>query len=160
MRISPSHILIHSEFHQKRENCSEENSHFGQHASRLDLDGGTCETGETCRTNDCLNLAGGIGEKSAMLNSANCSNLLSYMSHLSHTSQGCEAHQILTTPNSPASNSSLFWHAETSSNTLVLTWRNALLNRRADSPVNIQAELFPADEMRITHDLSGEIATE
>ena len=90
-----------------------------------------------------------------MLNSANCSNLLSYMSHLSHTSQGCEAHQILTTPNS-----SLFWHAETSSNTLVLTWRNALLNRQADSPVNIQAELFPADEMRITHDLSGEIATE
>ena len=95
-----------------------------------------------------------------MLNSANCSNLLSYMSHLSHTSQGCEAHQILTTPNSPAPNSSLFWHAETSSNTLVLTWRNALLNRRADSPVNIQAELFPVDEMRITHDLSGEIATE
>jgi len=50
------------------------NSHFGQHASRLDLDGGTCETGETCRTNDCLNLAGWIGEVSAMLNSANCSN--------------------------------------------------------------------------------------
>lgn len=23
------------------------------------MDGGTCETGETCRTNDCLNLAGG-----------------------------------------------------------------------------------------------------
>ena len=27
-------------------------------ASRLDLDGGTCETRETCRTNECLNLAG------------------------------------------------------------------------------------------------------
>ena len=34
------------------------------------------------------------------------------------------------------------------------------MNRQADSPVNIQAELFPADEMRITHDLSGEIAME
>ena len=55
---------------------------------------------------------------------------------------------------------SLFWHAETSSNTLVLTWKNALLNRQADSPVNIQAELFPSGKMRITHDLSGEAETE
>ena len=51
---------------------------------------------------------------------------------------------------------SMFWHAETPSNTLVLTWQNALLNRRADSPVNIQAELFPSGGMRITHNLSGE----
>ena len=33
----------------------------GEGASRLDLDSGTCETRETCRTNDCLNLAGGLG---------------------------------------------------------------------------------------------------
>ena len=75
---------------------------------------------------------GGVVEESAMLNSANCSNLLSYTSHASYTSQGCEAHQILTTPNLPISNSllythysstssSLFWHAETPSNTLILT---------------------------------------
>jgi hypothetical protein len=31
---------------------------------------------------------GGVVEESAMLNSANCSNLLSYTSHASHTSQG------------------------------------------------------------------------
>ena len=55
---------------------------------------------------------------------------------------------------------SMFWYAETPSNTLVLTWQNALLNRQADSPVNIQAELFPSGRMRITHDLSGEAVTE
>ena len=55
---------------------------------------------------------------------------------------------------------SLFWHAETPSNTLLLTWCNALLNRDTNSPVNIQAELFPSGDMRITHDLSGELVTE
>ena len=55
---------------------------------------------------------------------------------------------------------SLFWHAETPSNTLLLTWCNALLNRDTNSPVNIQAELFPSGVMRITHDLSGELVTE
>ena len=55
---------------------------------------------------------------------------------------------------------SLFWHAETPSNTLLLTWCNALLNRDTNSPVNIQAELFPSGGMRITHDLSGELVTE
>ena len=55
---------------------------------------------------------------------------------------------------------SLFWHAETPSNTLLLTWCNALLNRDTNSPVNIQAELFPSGRMRITHDLSGELVTE
>ena len=57
-------------------------------------------------------------------------------------------------------NASLFWHAETPSNTLLLTWCNALLNRDTNSPVNIQAELFPSGGMRITHDLSGELVTE
>lgn len=61
----------------------------------------------------------------------------------------------LTTPHA-----SLFWHAETPSNTLLLTWCNALLNRDTNSPVNIQAELFPSGGMRITHDLSGELVTE
>ena len=60
----------------------------------------------------------------------------------------------------PTSTSSLFWHAETPSNTLLLTWCNALLNRDTNSPVNIQAELFPSGGMRITHDLSGELVTE
>ena len=55
---------------------------------------------------------------------------------------------------------SMFWHAETPSNTLLLAWQNALLNRQSNSLVNIQAELFPSGKMRITHDLSGEAATE
>ena len=64
-------------------------------------------------------------------------------------------HPLLITPNS-----SLFWHAETPSNTLLLTWCNALLNRDTNSPVNIQAELFPSGNMLITHDLSGDLVTE
>ena len=67
----------------------------GEGASRLDLDSGTCKTRETSRTNECLNLAGGAVEDPAMLNSANCSNLLSCASHLSYSSQGCEALFIL-----------------------------------------------------------------
>ena len=55
---------------------------------------------------------------------------------------------------------SCFWHAGTPSNTLLLAWQNALLNRQSNSLVNIQAELFPSGKMRITHDLSGEAATE
>ena len=55
---------------------------------------------------------------------------------------------------------SMFWHAGTPSNTLLLAWQNALLNRQSNSLVNIQAELFPSGKMRITHDLSGEAATE
>ena len=78
---------------------------------RLDLDSRTCETGGTSRTNDCLNLAGGLdpvggslnlvrGEGHTMLDSENCSNLLSHASHASRTSYGREALSILPTPNS------------------------------------------------------------
>ena len=97
------------------------------------VDGG--ETGfnaEKAEAQEAQRGEGGVGGDPAMLNSANCSNLSSHLSHASHTSQGCEAHQILTTPNLPISNSllythysstssSLFWHAETPSNTLILT---------------------------------------
>ena len=84
----------------------------GEGASRLDLDSGTCKTRETCRTNECLNLAGGLDpisgslnlaggavEDPAMLNSANYSNLSSYASHASHTSYEREAFSILPTLN-------------------------------------------------------------
>ena len=37
LRISPKRILIDSLFHQKQENCSEENSHFGQWGGRMQL---------------------------------------------------------------------------------------------------------------------------
>ena len=35
LRISPNHILIDSPSHQKQENCSESNSHFGQQVGRM-----------------------------------------------------------------------------------------------------------------------------
>ena len=57
----------------------------GNGASHLNLNSGTCGTG---KTDDCLNLTGGACENPAMLNSANCSNLLSCASHLSYSSQG------------------------------------------------------------------------
>ena len=37
---------------------------------------------------------------------------------------------------------SLFWHELTPSNSLVLTWQNALYGRDANAPTNFQAELF------------------
>ena len=36
---------------------------------------------------------------------------------------------------------SLFWHCLTPSNTLLLTWRNALYAHRADAPISLQAEI-------------------
>ena len=48
---------------------------------------------------------------------------------------------------------------ETPSDTLVLTWQNALLNRDSNSLVNIQAELFSLGEMRVAHDISVEVET-
>ena len=67
----------------------------GKGASHLNLNSGTCKTCGTGETDDCLNLTGGACENPAMLNSANCSNLLSYASHLSYASQRCEALFIL-----------------------------------------------------------------
>ncbi|MDD6029519.1 MAG: hypothetical protein PUE68_01730, partial [Kiritimatiellae bacterium] len=37
---------------------------------------------------------------------------------------------------------SLFWHAQSPSNSLLLTWENALVGRDPNSPTNLQAELF------------------
>ena len=48
---------------------------------------------------------------------------------------------------------------KTPSDTLVLTWQNALLNRDSNSLVNIQAELFSLGEMRVAHDISREVET-
>jgi len=38
---------------------------------------------------------------------------------------------------------SVFWHAATSTNTLLLTWQNACVGRDVNCPTNFQAELFP-----------------
>ena len=41
---------------------------------------------------------------------------------------------------------SFLWHAATPSNTLLVTWWNALYNREATNPVNFQVELFPCGD--------------
>ena len=50
---------------------------------------------------------------------------------------------------------SLFWHAATPSNTLLLTWENALANRDTNLPVTVQAELFPDGAAAFRYDFSG-----
>ncbi len=50
--------------------------------------------------------------------------------------------------------SSLFWHALTPSNTLVLTWQNALLHRAPTNPVSFQVELSPNGNFAYRYDLS------
>ena len=58
----------------------------------------------------------------------------------------------------PAANyqlNSLFWHAITSSNSLLLTWRNALVNRDTNLPVTVQAELFPDGAAALRYDFAG-----
>ncbi len=47
---------------------------------------------------------------------------------------------------------SLFWWAETGKGSLLLTWRNALLNRETDSAVSFQAELFPSGDFVFRYD--------
>ncbi|MCQ2394310.1 MAG: hypothetical protein MJ249_08480 [Kiritimatiellae bacterium] len=42
----------------------------------------------------------------------------------------------------PDGGESVFWHEQTASNSLVLTWHNALYNRDVSCPTNFQAELF------------------
>ena len=49
---------------------------------------------------------------------------------------------------------SLFWHLLTPSNTLALTWQNALLNRETANPVSFQAELFPSGNVVFRYDLA------
>ena len=50
---------------------------------------------------------------------------------------------------------SLFWHSVTPSNSLLLTWENALVNRDTNLPVTVQAELFPDGAAAIQYDFSG-----
>lgn len=49
---------------------------------------------------------------------------------------------------------SRFWHAVREDGVLLLTWRNALFRRRADSPVSLQAELRPTGGVTFRYDLS------
>ena len=55
---------------------------------------------------------------------------------------------------STISPASLFWHELTPSNTLLLTWQNALLDRTATNPVSFQAELKPSGGFVFRYDLS------
>ena len=48
---------------------------------------------------------------------------------------------------------SRFWHRLTPSNSLLLTWQNALLARDTNIPVSIQAELFPNGDFSFRYDL-------
>ena len=50
---------------------------------------------------------------------------------------------------------SLFWHAVTPSNSLVLTWQNALVNRDANQPVTVRAELFADGAAVMRYGFSG-----
>ena len=50
---------------------------------------------------------------------------------------------------------SLFWHSETPSNTLLLTWQNALVNRDTNLPVTVQAELFPDGAAALRYGFDG-----
>ena len=49
---------------------------------------------------------------------------------------------------------SLFWHAATPSNTLLLTWENALVRRDTNLPVTVQVELFPDGAAALRYDFT------
>ena len=49
---------------------------------------------------------------------------------------------------------SQFWQLLTPSNTLVMTWRNGLLNRDENSPVSFQMECWPEGQIQFRYDLS------
>ncbi len=49
---------------------------------------------------------------------------------------------------------SQFWHQFTPSNSLVMTWQNALLGEDADRPIGFQAELFANGDLVYRYDLS------
>ena len=49
---------------------------------------------------------------------------------------------------------SRLWTATSSSNTFLATWQGALLDRRADSPVDVQVEFFPDGGFDFRYDLS------
>ena len=50
---------------------------------------------------------------------------------------------------------SMVWHGTTPSNTLVVTWRDVLLGRDADSPVSVQAEFFDDGGFDYRYDLES-----
>ncbi|MBQ0031193.1 MAG: hypothetical protein KBT68_00155, partial [bacterium] len=58
------------------------------------------------------------------------------------------------------SNNSLFWSGFSPSNTLLLTWQNALLDRAATNPVSFQAELKPSGGFVFRYDLSRLVSDE
>ena len=49
---------------------------------------------------------------------------------------------------------SQFWHCVTPSNTLQVTWQNVLLDRDTNTPVSVQAELWPSGRFMYRYDLS------
>ena len=55
----------------------------------------------------------------------------------------------------PDGRESLFRYGETPSSSLLLTWKNALVNRDTNMPVTVQAELFPDGAAAIQYDFSG-----
>ena len=60
------------------------------------------------------------------------------------------------TPNScPLTPLSCFWHASSPSNTLVVTWQNALYNRLIETPISFQAEYFPNGDFVYRYDLAS-----
>lgn len=50
---------------------------------------------------------------------------------------------------------SCFWHHLTTSNTLQLTWQNALYNRESDLPISFQAEFYENGDFTYRYDLSA-----
>ena len=50
---------------------------------------------------------------------------------------------------------SLFWHYLTPSNTLQLTWQNALYNRESDMPISFQVEFYENGDFTYRYDLSA-----
>ena len=50
---------------------------------------------------------------------------------------------------------SQFWHHLTTSNTLQLTWQNALYNRESDMPISVQAEFYENGDFSYRYDLSA-----
>ena len=49
---------------------------------------------------------------------------------------------------------SQFWHFVTPSNTLQLTWQNALFERQTNAPVSVQMEIWPSGRFAYRYDLS------
>ena len=64
--------------------------------------------------------------------------------HLIGSTGSTNNYPLATNDYSLTTNNSLFWHFATPSNTLQLTWQNALFNRLSNAPVSVQMEAWPA----------------